>query len=276
MVRQARSWIGRREADGTHRVIIDVYNSIVPLPRGYRMRYTDPWCAAFVSAVAQVWGLTGIVFPECACDPMIALYKAAGRWMEDDGYVPRPGDLIFYDWQDTGVGDNSGSADHVGLVAEVEGRRIRLIEGNCGDAVCYQVREIDGLYIRGYGLPDYASLAEEGEEDPSTHSGGPAQDDSESGGLAQGSNGGFSQESGTAGAGSCQLTLPLLRQGDRGGCVQAAQALLILRGCGVGADGADGDFGPNTRAAVLRFQAKKGLDRDGIVGPVTWSALLRG
>ncbi len=58
--------------------------------------------------------------------------------------------------------------------------------------------------------------------------------------------------------------------------MQAAQALLILRGCGVGPDGADGDFGPNTRAAVLRFQARKGLERDGVVGPVTWNALLRG
>lgn len=248
MVRQARSWIGRREADGTHRVIIDVYNSIVPLPRGYRMRYTDPWCAAFVSAVAQVWGLTGIVFPECACDPMIALYKAAGRWMEDDGYVPRPGDLIFYDWQDTGLGDNSGSADHVGLVAEVEGRRIRLIEGNCGDAVCYQVREVDGLYIRGFGLPDYASLADR-EEEPEPETTPPA---------------------------GCSVELPQLQLGDKGGCVQAAQSLLILRGCGVGPDGADGGFGLNTRAAVLRFQAKKSLDRDGIVGPMTWAALLRG
>ena len=275
MVRQAASWVGRREADGTHRVIIDVYNSIDPLPRGYRMSYTDPWCAAFVSAVAQVWGLTKIVFPECACDPMIALYKAAGRWMEDDGYVPRPGDLLFYDWQDTGLGDNSGSTDHVGLVAEVEGRQIRLIEGNCGDAVRYQVREIDGLYIRGYGLPDYASLAEEGEEEPSPRPDGPAQDGDAGPGPAPNGDG-ASQDKGTAGAGGCRLTLPLLRQGDRGGCVQAVQALLILRGCGVGPDGADGDFGPNTRAAVLRFQAKKGLERDGVVGPVTWNALLRG
>ena len=95
MVRQARSWIGRREADGTHRVIIDVYNSIVPLPRGYRMRYTDPWCAAFVSAVAQVWGLTGIVFPECACDPMIALYKAAEGKMDEEYTVPHKMDTWF-------------------------------------------------------------------------------------------------------------------------------------------------------------------------------------
>lgn len=252
IVDQAKSWVGKIEADGTHRVIIDVYNSIVPLPRGYRMRYTDPWCAAFVSAVAQVCGLTRIVFPECACDPMIALYKAAGRWMEDDGYVPRPGDLLFYDWQDTGLGDNGGSADHVGLVAEVKGRRIRLIEGNCGDAVCYQVREADSLFIRGYGLPDYASLAD-GEKEPEHEA-----------------------EPETAPSAGCSVELPQLRLGDKGGCVQAAQSLLILRGCDVGPDGADGDFGRNTRAAVLCFQGKKGLDRDGIVGPMTWAALLRG
>ena len=36
IVDQAKSWVGKKEADGTHRVIIDVYNSIVPLPRGYR------------------------------------------------------------------------------------------------------------------------------------------------------------------------------------------------------------------------------------------------
>ena len=31
----ARSWIGKNEADGSHRYIIDLYNSVKPLPRGY-------------------------------------------------------------------------------------------------------------------------------------------------------------------------------------------------------------------------------------------------
>ena len=67
---QARLWLGRKEADGSHREIIDVYNQIVPLPRGYRLRYDDPWCAGFVSAVAQELGLTAWIFPECGCGPM--------------------------------------------------------------------------------------------------------------------------------------------------------------------------------------------------------------
>ena len=68
VVAQAEYWLGRKESDMSHRVIIDVYNSIVPLPRGYRMTYYDPWCAAFVSAVAQACNMTKWIFPECACD----------------------------------------------------------------------------------------------------------------------------------------------------------------------------------------------------------------
>ena len=93
---QAKGWVGRKEADGSHRAIIDLYNTIVPLPRGYRMTYSDPWCATFVSAVGKAVDLTDIIYPECACDPMIALYKQHGRWMDSDGYRPAPGDVIFY------------------------------------------------------------------------------------------------------------------------------------------------------------------------------------
>ena len=76
--------------------------------------------------------------------------------------------------------------------------------------------------------------------------------------------------------GCCAVELPSLRIGDKSEAVRAAQALLILRRCGVGPDGADGDFGPNTRSAVLCFQARMGLDHDGVIGPATWDALLRG
>ncbi len=34
----------------------------------------------------------------------------------------------------------------------------------------------------------------------------------------------------------------------------------------------DGDFGPKTRAAVIKTQDWFGLEKDGIVGPKTWNA----
>src|SRR5262249_47974392 len=37
----------------------------------------------------------------------------------------------------------------------------------------------------------------------------------------------------------------------------------------------DGDFGRATLGAVKRFQASHGLGADGIIGPITWGALLR-
>lgn len=41
----------------------------------------------------------------------------------------------MYDWQDTGKGDNTGGADHVGIVEKVVGNTITIIEGNKGEAV---------------------------------------------------------------------------------------------------------------------------------------------
>ena len=52
IVAQAQTWLGCKESDGSHKKIIDVYNSHKPLARGYAVKYTDAWCATFVSACA--------------------------------------------------------------------------------------------------------------------------------------------------------------------------------------------------------------------------------
>jgi len=56
-----------------------------------------------------------------------------------------------------------------------------------------------------------------------------------------------------------------LRRGDRGDPVREVQQKLGLE--------TDGIFGPNTEAAVRRFQLGKGLVPDGIVGPKSWLAI---
>lgn len=159
VVSVAVSWYGRKEVDGSHRIIIDLYNGHRPLARGYKVRYTDAWCVAFGSAAAIAAGYTDIIPTECGCGQMIAAFQAMGRWVEDDAYIPAPGDYIFYDWDDSGVGDNTGWPEHVGIVVCVTGNVIRVIEGNKNDAVGYREVMVNGRYIRGYGIPDYASKA---------------------------------------------------------------------------------------------------------------------
>ena len=155
----AEKYLGCKESNGSHRKIIDLYNSHKPLARGYPVKYTDAWCATFVSAVFIEAGLTEIAPTECGCGAMINLYKKIGRWEENDAYVPSPGDVVMYDWQDNGVGDNTGAADHVGIVASVSGNSIKVIEGNMSDAVGYRTLRVNGKYIRGYCLPKYAAKA---------------------------------------------------------------------------------------------------------------------
>lgn len=151
----AISCIGMNEADKTHRKIIDVYNNHKPVARGYKMTYTDPWCATFISYLAIELGITDIIPTECGCERMIDLFKKLGEWVENDAYVPDSGDIIFYDWQDSGKGDNKGWSDHVGIVEYCDGKTMRVIEGNKNDAVGRRVIGVDARYIRGYGVPKY-------------------------------------------------------------------------------------------------------------------------
>lgn len=88
---------------------------------------------------------------------MIALFQKLGEWIENDAYVPSPGDVIFYDWQDYGNGDNTGWPDHVGIVETVSGSTITVIEGNKSNAVGRRTLQVNGKYIRGYGVPKYSS-----------------------------------------------------------------------------------------------------------------------
>ena len=155
-----RGWLGWSEANGKHRKIIDLYNTQKPLPVGYKVKYTDEWCAATVTAAGIQAGLEDIILGECSCSRMIALYQKKGQWMENDAYRPQPGDIIMYDWDDTGAGENKGAPEHVGIVGTVSGNTMTIYEGNKGEAVATRTMQVNGRYIRGYCLPDYASKAE--------------------------------------------------------------------------------------------------------------------
>lgn len=235
VVSTAQKYLGCKESNGSHKKIIDRYNSHKPLARGYAVKYTDEWCATFVSAVSIECGLTDIMPTECSCTRMIDLYKKLGCWKETDSYVPSPGDIIMYDWQDSGSGDNTSQPDHVGIVVSVTGSNMRIIEGNKNEAVAYRDMKVNGKYIRGYCLPAYDKKA-------------------------------------TAPVKTATVTLQVLEKGCVGDSVKALQ--ILLNGYGFNCGKVDGDFGANTLAAVKSYQRSVKLTADGSVGPATWSALL--
>lgn len=152
----ALSWVGQ---SGSHREIVKLYNQQENLPRGYAMTDSDDWCAATDTAIAVKLGYLAFMPGECSVGKMVELYQALGRWVEDDNFLPRPGDLICYDWQDSGQGDNVGWPDHIGMVVAVDGTALTVAEGNMlGNVMGKTTIVVGGRYIRGYCCPDYESF----------------------------------------------------------------------------------------------------------------------
>lgn len=150
-----KGWLGAKQGDAVHKEILRIYNEHRPLAQGYTVKATDAWCMTSVSATFIKAGLASLLPTECSCPRAIALMQKAGIWQESDSYRPSPGDILFYDWQDSGIGDNRGNADHVGIVETVSGNTVTILEGNMGGTVGRRTLQVGGKYIRGYGVPKY-------------------------------------------------------------------------------------------------------------------------
>ena len=71
-----KSWIGLSRAKGTHKPIIDLYNSHYPLARGYKVSYTDDYCDTTVSAAfIKLSAVDLIGGTECGVEEHINLFK---------------------------------------------------------------------------------------------------------------------------------------------------------------------------------------------------------
>lgn len=158
VVSTAESWLGTDEGSPAHAQILEIYNTHEPLAQGYEVQPDDNWCAAFVSTIAIQCALTDIIPTECGCQRQIGLFAELDCWVEDDDYVPLPGDIIYYCSTDADfLSDCTGWSDHVGIVAGTWHGVLKVIEGNNGDAVNYRYIPIGSSGIRGYATPDYDS-----------------------------------------------------------------------------------------------------------------------
>ena len=109
------------------------------------------WCACFVSWVADQAGyIEKKIIPKFSgCQNGIDWFKAMGQW-KDKGFIPKSGDIIFFDWE------VDGKVNHVGIVEKVENGKVYTIEGNSTNDTCRQKEyNINSKYIYGYGTPVY-------------------------------------------------------------------------------------------------------------------------
>ena len=122
--------------------------------------YAYAWCHAFVSWCGAQAG-SDQVPRSASCFYGAQAFKARGQWKNRiSGYVPKAGDIIYFDW------NANGSYDHVGIVHYVSGGRVHTIEGNASDAVRYDGGRTGGYaltdsQIIGYGTPSYVTIPQD-------------------------------------------------------------------------------------------------------------------
>lgn len=162
----AETQLGYNESTRNYEVL-DAENGIV---NGYT-RYGDwygipygDWCAMFVSFCLHYAGVDDTLFPtECGCGRWVELLSEKGRFELAQAYLPKAGDVIFYDY-DSYDDPAQRRADHVGLVSEVseETGKVRTIEGNTSAGVAQRQYDLTDPVILGYGvLPKNPEMEEE-------------------------------------------------------------------------------------------------------------------
>lgn len=107
------------------------------------------WCCCFVSWCENQCGYieSGVAPMYSVVDTGVNWFKDRGQWL-DGSEEPRPGMIIFFDWEYDGL---DGSGDHTGIVEKVEDGYVYTIEGNASDACKECMYSVGHYEILGYG-----------------------------------------------------------------------------------------------------------------------------
>lgn len=154
------AWVGATKGSTKHLEILRIYNGHKPLARGYAVKTTDAYCATTVSAAYIQAGIAEYTGTECGVEKYTQVAKDKGIWVENDAHKPGIGDACVYDWDDTGAGDCTGYADHIGIVTKLGSGTFVVTEGNMsGGKVGTRTMAVNGKHIRGFICPDFAAIA---------------------------------------------------------------------------------------------------------------------
>lgn len=164
-------------------------------------------------------------------------YQAAGRFVREPQICAQ---VFFY--------DDTGEINHTGIVESINGGQIVTIEGNTLDRVARQTYSINDGTIVGYGIPVWELAMIQEMNSPSAPTANAEIDMN-------------------------VVNNMFLRLGDKNEYVANMQNRLIELGYDVGNDGADGEFGIGTLAALKQFQYDHNLPECGYFGPATFAAM---
>ncbi|MFD0686869.1 CHAP domain-containing protein [Actinomadura fibrosa] len=111
--------------------------------------YSDAsWCDMFISWVGDRLGFGYGMGQDAWTVAHARWFQENGRW----GSEPRPGAIVFYDWDGSG---ETGGINHVGMVIKKNGDgTIQTVEGNTDNSVQVKTRSTGSVV--GYGYPAYA------------------------------------------------------------------------------------------------------------------------
>lgn len=111
------------------------------------------WCCVFVDwCLYKASGFDSTLAQEAkyytgpygaGCEYAAMYYQNAGAWYDK----PMPGDQVFF--------GRYNSYQHTGLVEQVDGDYVWVIEGNCDNSVKAKKYSLNDPYIIGYGRPKY-------------------------------------------------------------------------------------------------------------------------
>ena len=159
-----RSWIGLNRANGSHQVILDIYNDFIrkhpAAGRGVLMQPWDPFCAATYSAAhIKLGAVDAVGGVECGVEELVKICQKTGTWEENGAMTPEKGWGIVFNWDDS-TQPNTGFSDHIGIVESVDGGQITCIEGNMsGGVVGRRQIPVGWGYIRGFIKPKYGQVS---------------------------------------------------------------------------------------------------------------------
>ena len=137
----------------TGTILGDYADAGMSYAKWYESSWSDDtaWCGCFLS-----WGLeqTAVRIQISTNDwylrfadveNAVTFFQDTDGWKDHD-MSPRPGDIIFFDW------DKDGKPNHVGAVLAVKDGYVHTIEGNSSNRVVVSKYPVDDNRILGYGV----------------------------------------------------------------------------------------------------------------------------